>query len=152
MKFDSLRTSVTVSAWVLAIGGVGAGVYFGIMAAVHAEQTKSLHQAHNLSYTLRDCTTDPGGAGTEWSATVTLHNTNPDRIDGYGVQVQFLGPDGAPLAWTSVRGFGGMSSGATKTATVTATSSASGTPQVTCKPVFYRGDKPAGTLAPLPAK
>ena len=152
MSFGQAKTTVVVTGITGLVGGVIALGIFGVIAAVDAQDTANRHQAQNMSYTLRDCTASPGGDGTQWSAKVMLHNANPDSVDSYGVQVEFLGPDGTPLAWTSVHSFDNLDPGGTKTMTITETNSGSGSPQVTCKPVFYRDGKPAGGLSPVPMK
>lgn len=127
------------------------GVYAGIMCGIHAEHTMRLHEGHNIKYTMTDCTAAPGKSGTKWTATMTLHNTNPDETSGYGVQVQFMS-DGAPVAWTGVTDIPDMSAGDTVTVHPSATVNVSGVAEVTCAVSFYRDGSAIGATSPQPAR
>ena len=135
----------------VATGLVVFGLVEGILGLVHANHTMHVHQGQNITYRLTDCSESPGGSGSQWDASILVHNTNPDGLDDYGVQVEFLDPAGVPQAWTSIKHFGAdLDPNSTKTLHLHATTDQPGSPQVTCKLVFYRGNSKAGDTSPVP--
>lgn len=127
------------------------GIWTGIGAAIHGYHLSYVHQGHNITYVLKDCQAVPGGSGSQWEATILVHNGNPNTTDDYGVQVEFM-QGVTPVAWTSVQDIGSMDSGDSKTlhleVSVNDSGSASG---MTCKAVFYRNGSAAGDTSPVPA-
>lgn len=155
MTIQILNTKKAIITFTVPVGTVlvAFGLYKGVMGLVHANHTMHVHQGHNISYRLTDCSETPGGSGSQWDASILIHNTNPDSVDDYGVQVEFLDPAGIPQAWTGIKHFGGdLDPNSTKTLHLHASTDQSGSPQVTCNLVFYRGDSKAGDTSPVPMR
>lgn len=153
MSINVLNTgkAIAIFSTVVGVPLAGYGVYRGVMGVVHANHTMHVHQGRNITYRLNDCQVSPGGSGTDWDATVVVHNANPDTPDDYGVQVEFVDASGVPQAWTGVKKFGGdMNAGSTKVLHLHTSTNQPGDPKSTCKLVFYRGDSHAGDTSPVP--
>lgn len=144
------KASLIVAALVVGLPAAAFGVYEGVVWGTHEYHMSQVHTGHNITYTVSDCQAAPSGDGSKWGATVMVHNGNPDSPDGFKVQIQFV-KDGKPVAWSRTTSIGDMEPGTSETLRMEAAVDESGSSQVSCVAVWYRGDSPAGDTSPVPA-
>ena len=150
MSIEVLNTKAALITLGIVAGLPGAafGVYEGVTWGIHEYHMSKVHTGRNITYAVKDCQAVPGGEGSRWGATVVVHNGNPDSPDGYKVQIQFM-EDGKPVAWSRETSIGSMGPGASETLRMEASVNESGSSQVSCVAVWYRGDSPAGDTSPV---